>query len=218
MNILYLHGMGGGRTSRMPRELKKQLSNMNFTKDGKPCKLDVVCKTYDFDPEVATNQIAGWVETYHPVLVMAESMGAIHALGIQGIPHIYLSPALNYDHGVQMAQPLVALSSLFGHTITKQRRRGRQVIVGDPGLLAKFKPMIQSYKEAILSSPHRDLSYAYFGTRDPYKLGGIVSIEEYRRLYGDSYEEFDGGHCLDVRHIPDKILPKIVEMLGLEVA
>ena len=216
MNILYLHGMGGGSTSRMPSRLRQVLSNMHFTKDGEPCNLNVVCKTYDFDPEVATNQIADWVETYQPVLVMSESMGAIHALGIQGVPHIYISPALNYDRGVQMAQPLVAFSSLFGHTITKQRRKGRQRIVGDPSLLAKFKPMLERYKQAILDNP-RDLSYAYFGTRDPYKLGGIVSIEEYRRLYGDSYEEFDGGHCLDVSEICPRLLPKIVEMLGLEV-
>ena len=160
MNILYLHGMGGGSTSRMPVRLKQVLSNMHFTKDGEPCKLNVVCKTYNFDPEVATNQIAEWVETYQPARVMSESMGAI--------------------------------------------------------LEAKFKPMIQTYKEAILSNPQRDPSYAFFGNKDPYRTTDIVSIKEYQRLYGDSYEMFDGGHCLDVRQIRPKLLPKIVEMLGLE--
>ena len=217
MNILYLHGMGGGSTSRMPSRLRQVLSNMHFTKDGDPCKLNVVCKTYDFDPEVATNQIAGWVETYQPVLVMSESMGAIHALGIRGVPHIYISPALNYDRGAEFFLPLVSLGNMIGYTYTKQRGTKRQEIRGDYELVAKFKPMIQSYKEAILSGPQCDSSYAYFGSRDGYMMTGIVSIEEYKRLYGDSYEEYDGGHCLDVNQIKPRLVPKIVEMLGLEV-
>ena len=216
MNILYLHGMGGGSTSRMPVRLKQVLSNMHFTKDGEPCKLNVVCKTYNFDPEVATNQIAEWVETYQPALVMSESMGAIHALGIQGVPHIWLSPALNYDRGATFFQPMVSLANMLGFTYTKQRGANRQEIRGDYELVAKFKPMIQSYKEAILSNPQRDPSYAFFGNKDPYRTTDIVSIKEYQRLYGDSYEMFDGGHCLDVRQIRPKLLPKIVEMLGLE--
>lgn len=217
MNILYLHGMGGGSTSRMPSRLSQVLSNIHFTKDGEPCTLNVVCKTYDFDPEVATNQIAEWVETYQPALVMSESMGAIHALGIQGVPHIYISPALNYDRGAAFFLPLVSLGNMIGYTYTKQRGAKRQEIRGDRDLVAKFKPMIQSYKEAILSSPQRDPSYAFFGSKDGYMVPGIVSIEEYKRLYGDSYEVFDGGHCLDVSQIKPKLLPKVVEMLGLEV-
>ena len=217
MNILYLHGIGGGATSRMPVRLQQVLSNMHFTRDGEPCKLNVVCKTYDFDPQVATNQIAELVETYQPVLVMSESMGAIHALGIQGVPHIWLSPALNYDRGAQFFLPLVSLANLFGFTYTKQRGVKRQEIRGDHELVAKFKPMIQSYKETILNNPQRDPSYAFFGSKDEYMPTGIVSIKEYQRLFGDSYEVYDGGHCLNVRQIRPKILPKIVEMLGLEV-
>lgn len=215
MNILYLHGMGGGATSRMPVRLKQVLSNMHFTKDGEPCKLNVVCKTYNFDPEVATNQIAEWVETYQPALVMSESMGAIHALGIQGVPHIWLSPALNYDRGAELSLPWLLLSSVFGHTYTQQRGANRQEIRGDYELVAKFAPMIKSYKEAVLNT-QRDPSYAFFGSKDPYRKTDIVSIQEYQRLYGNSYEVYDGGHCLDVRQIRPRLLPKIVEMLGLE--
>ena len=217
MNILYLHGMGGGRTSRMPVRLRQVLNNMHFTKDGEPCRLNVVCMTYDFDPEVATSQIADWVKTYQPALVMAESMGAIHALGIQGVPHIWISPALNYDRGAEFMLPLVKLGNMIGYTYTKQRGAKRQEIRGDHELVAKFKPMIQSYKEAILSNPQRDPSYAFFGRKDGYMKAGIVSIEEYKRLYGDSYEVFDCGHCIDVSQIRPKLVPKIVEMLGLEV-
>lgn len=216
MNILYLHGMGGGSTSRMPVRLQQVLSNKHFTKDGEPCRLNVVCETYDFDPEVATNQIAEWVETYQPALVISESMGAIHALGIQGIPHIWLSPALNYDRGAEFFLPLVSIANMMGYTYTKQRGANRQEIRGDHELVAKFRPMIQTYKEMVVNSPQRYSSYAFFGNKDPFRTTGIVSIKEYKRLYGDSYEVYDGGHCLDVRQIQPKLLPKIVEMLGLE--
>ena len=201
MNILFLHGMGGSGGSYIPRCLDKKLSKMHFiTKDGEPCDLKVIRKTYNYDPDIATEQISKLVETNHPVLVIGESMGAIHALGIRGIPHIYLSPALNYDRGVDLFLPLAELGSKFGLIYRKRRGARRQEIVGDPKLLAKFKPMLDGYKQAILDNP-RDPSYAYFGKNDPFKVRGIVCIEEYKRLYGDSgdnYEEFDGGHVLDV--------------------
>ena len=50
-NVLYIHGMGGGGDSRIPSILKGQL-------DG----LDVVVRTYSFDPDVAWVQISSWVD------------------------------------------------------------------------------------------------------------------------------------------------------------
>ena len=217
MNILFLHGMGGGQTTWMPKKLNQVLSKMNFTKDGEPCTLHVICETYDFDPEVATQQIGQWVETYQPVMVISESMGAIHALGIQGIPHIYLSPALNYDRGVKIAMPLVAICEKMGIHYHKQRGRNNQLIHGDTKLLAKFQPMIESYKEAIRRNPHPDTTYAYFGKKDEFRRAGIVSIKEYERLFGSSYETYEGGHVLDVSNAERVLVPKIVEMLGLEI-
>ena len=218
MNILYLHGMGSGsKTSRVANKLRTELPKMQFTKGGEPCTLNLICETYDFDPEVATKQIAGWVETYQPVLVIGESMGSIHALGIQGIPHIYISPALNYDRGTEFIMPLMTLANLIGYHYTSQRGKQRQKIDGNPELLAKFRPMIQSYKEAILSRPQRDPSFAFFGSNDKYMLSGIVSIKEYERLYGDSYEVHEGGHIFGANYVKPRLVPKIVEMLGLEI-
>ena len=218
MNILYLHGMGSGsQTSRVANKLRTELPKMQFTKGGEPCTLNLICETYDFDPEDATQQIAGWVEAYQPVLVIGESMGSIHALGIQGIPHIYISPALNYDRGTEFFKPLMTLANLIGYHYTSQRGAQRQLIDGNPELLAKFRPMIQSYKEAILSSPQRDPSFAFFGRHDKYMMSGIVSVKEYERLYGNSYVVHEGGHIFDSRYVKSRLVPKIAEMLGLEV-
>ena len=88
MNVLYIHGMGGGGDSRIPSIL-----NDHFESTG--AGINVIARTYDFDPEVAAGQINAWVEELKPVLVIGESLGTIHALRITGVPHILISPSLN---------------------------------------------------------------------------------------------------------------------------
>ena len=75
INVLYLHGMGGGGDSRIPSILNEALQGSNVR---------VVVRTYDFDPETASGQIAAWVEELNPSLVIGESLGALHALRIKG--------------------------------------------------------------------------------------------------------------------------------------
>ena len=82
MPILYIHGMGGGGDSRIPSILREE-------------GLDVIVRTYDFDPDVASAQITLWVDELKPELVIGESLGSLHALRIQGIPKVLVSPALN---------------------------------------------------------------------------------------------------------------------------
>ena len=49
--ILYIHGMGGGADSRIPSILSECM----------PEGLEVVVRTYDFDPEIAREQISSWI-------------------------------------------------------------------------------------------------------------------------------------------------------------
>ena len=85
-NVLYIHGMGGGGDSRIPSILSEILS---------PEGIAVTVRTYDFDPEVAVAQIAGWVRELQPELVIGESLGALQAMRVRGVAHMYVSPALN---------------------------------------------------------------------------------------------------------------------------
>ena len=85
-NVLYIHGMGGGGDSRIPSILADALSADN---------INVVVRTYDFDPEVGAGQIADWVNELEPELVIGESLGALQAMRVSGVPHVYVSPALN---------------------------------------------------------------------------------------------------------------------------
>ena len=49
INVLYIHGMGGGGDSRIPSIL-----NQILAAEG----IEIIVKTYDFDPDVAAQQIA----------------------------------------------------------------------------------------------------------------------------------------------------------------
>ena len=77
--------MGGGGDSRIPRLLRERFAGTD---------LRCVVRTYDFDPEAGRAQIASWVEELQPSLVIGESLGAIQALRVRGIPHLFVSPSL----------------------------------------------------------------------------------------------------------------------------
>ena len=85
-DVLYIHGMGGGGDSRIPSILNEALTSHGVS---------VHVRTYDFDPEIAALQIAAWNDEVKPDLVIGESLGALHAIRIKGVPHLLVSPALN---------------------------------------------------------------------------------------------------------------------------
>ena len=102
MDILYIHGMGGGADSRIPSILKERLAVLAPA-------LRVTVRTYDFAPDIACGQIAAWVEELKPGLVIGESMGAIHALAVSGVPHLLVSPSLNAPIFFSILQWLVLI-------------------------------------------------------------------------------------------------------------
>ena len=84
-NVLYIHGMGGGGDSRIPSILR----------DNMPEGVNVIVRTYSFDPETAWTQISSWLDELHPSVIVGESLGSLNAIRIKGLPHILVSPSLN---------------------------------------------------------------------------------------------------------------------------
>ena len=93
-NVLYIHGMGGGADSRIPSILRECFS---VSSERNEEDISIVCRTYDFDPEKAAGQISFWIEELNPVLIIGESLGALHAIRVKDIPHLFVSPALNIN-------------------------------------------------------------------------------------------------------------------------
>ena len=204
-NVLYIHGMGGGSDSRIPSILADALSADN---------INVVVRTYDFDPEVGASQIAGWVNEFNPELVIGESLGALQAMRVTGVSHIYVSPALN---SALYFIPLAWLTLIPGVTryfdnLYRPKDGDRQPLHFTFSILRKYR---RHRKEALAASAAdggKYMNLAFFGTHDHYRRSGVVSVRSWRRLFGkDSYVIYDGTHFMEEEFIHSMLVPVIKE-------
>ena len=204
VNVLYIHGMGGGGDSRIPSILKDDLAA-----DG----INVVVRTYDFDPEAAAVQIAAWVDELKPRLIMGESLGCIHAIRIKGLPHLLVSPSLNaplYLGYLSWIALIPGISWLFGR-IYKPKEGDRQALNFSFSLLRKY---IAHRKAAMANTPangSRDYFHAFIGTKDHYRRSGIVSIRTWKKHFGETYTLYAGTHFTEEEFIYSLVVPKIRE-------
>lgn len=204
VNVLYIHGMGGGGDSRIPSILKEDLAA-----DG----INVVVRTYDFDPEAAAVQIAAWVDELKPRLIMGESLGCIHAIRIKGLPHLLVSPSLNaplYLGYLSWIALIPGISWLFGR-IYKPKEGDRQALNFSFSLLRKY---IAHRKAAMANTPangSRDYFHAFIGTKDHYRRSGIVSIRSWKKNFGETCTLYEGTHFTEEQFIYSLIVPKIRE-------
>lgn len=188
MPILYIHGMGGGSDSRIPSILQEE-------------GLDVVVRTYDFDPEVASVQIGSWVDEVKPELVIGESLGSLHALKIQGVPKVLVSPALNapiYFEILAWLTLIPGVTALFNR-IYRPREGDRQPLNFTFKTLRKYMP---HRREALtVSASSSDRIFALLGTRDHYRKTGIVSFRTWKKYFGDAFLVYDGTHFTEEEYV-----------------
>ena len=207
-NILYIHGMGGGGDSRIPSILDQAL---------RPEGVRVIVRTYDFDPQVASRQIASWVDELQPRLIMGESLGSLHAIRIKGIPHILISPSLNAS---LYFSNLAWLALVPGVTALLDRiYRPRE---GDRQPLHFTYPVMRRYaahrKDALANSPaagSTDSFYAFFGRRDHYRKSGIVSVRTWKKYFGETFEWYDGTHFTEEEYIYSRVIPYLLNRLDI---
>lgn len=210
--ILYIHGMGGGADSRIPSILNEWFAARDVV-EGSDVK--VVARTYDFDPELASAQIGGWVEELKPVMVIGESLGSLHALRITGVPHILISPALNASYYFQVMAWLTLIPGvtwLFDR-IYKPREGDRQPLHFTFRTLRKYR---NHRREAMLTSAAgNDDFHAFIGTKDHYRRTGVVSLHTWKKHFGETYTTYEGTHFTEEEYIFSLIIPKIKELLKL---
>ena len=204
-NVLYIHGMGGGGDSRIPSILAELLSADD---------INVIVRTYDFDPEIGASQVQGWVSELNPELIVGESLGALQAMRVRGVAHMYVSPALN---SALYFVPLAWLSLIPGVTrffdrIYRPREGDRQPLHFTFRTLRKYR---RHRKEALAASAAdggKCMNLAFFGTYDHYRRSGVVSVRSWRRLFGkDSYVIYDGTHFMEEEFIRSMLAPAIKE-------
>ena len=201
--ILYVHGMGGGGDSRIPNQLKTLLD---------PSEFRIIIRTYDFDPPLGREQLAGWVRDEKPDLVIGESLGAIQALRIQGVPHLFVSPSLGAPRKLVSIAPLArfALGRWYLHRRYPVKEGDRQPLKFRYDVLRRY----QAHWEAALASiDPQGYYYAFFGTDDHYMRSGVVSVELWKQLFGDSFTMYPGTHFMEEEFIESLLVPKILETL-----
>lgn len=208
INVLYIHGMGGGGDSRIPAILRDALSGKG---------VNVVVRTYDFDPDTAHRQICSWVEELSPSLVIGESLGAVHTLRIKGYPHLLISPSLNAPLflGYLSWLALVPGVTRFLDRIYRPKEGDRQKLHFTFSTLRKY---IRHRREALANSTlsgSSDYYFAFFGTDDHYRKSGIVSVGTWRKYFGNTLMMYEGTHFTEEEHIYAKILPLICKLLGI---
>ena len=210
VNVLYIHGMGGGGDSRIPSILNDALSTKGVR---------IIVHTYDFDPETAHTQIEEWVNFYRPSLVIGESLGAIHAIRVRNIPHLLISPAINAP--IHLGRIFCSLSLIPGMTmlldrIYRPREGDRQILHFSYGILRKY---IAHRRDAMKNTPRKgshDSFHAFIGTRDHYRKFGVVSIRAWKRHFGDTFTLYEGTHFTEDEFIHSLIVPEICNALDIK--
>ena len=192
--------MGGGGDSRIPSILREE-------------GLDVIVRTYDFDPEVASDQITSWVDELKPELVVGESLGSLHALRIQGVPKVLVSPALNAPIYFEMLAWLTLIpgvTALFNR-IYRPREGDRQSMRFTFSVLKKYMPHRRA--ALALSASSSDRVFALLGTRDHYRKSGVVSFRTYKKYFGDAFLAYDGTHFTEEEYVRTDLKKIILKIL-----
>ena len=208
INVLYIHGMGGGGDSRIPSILRDALADRN---------INVVVRTYDFDPEAAHRQISAWVEELAPALVIGESLGSVHTLRVRNIPHILISPSLNaplYLGYLSWLCLLPGVTFLFDR-IYRPKDGDRQKLHFTFRTLRKYLKHRREAMRNTTRSGSTDYYFAFFGTDDHYRKSGIVSLRTWKKHFGDSLMVYEGTHFTEEEHIYSKIIPLICNVLDV---
>ena len=195
--------MGGGGDSRIPRLLREQFAGTD---------LRCIVRTYDFDPEIGRVQIASWVEELRPDLIIGESLGAIQALRVRGIPQLFVSPSLGApDFLVRLAWVCnVPGGKALLHRIWRVKEGDRQPLRFEYAILKKYGPHWADAKKAAAEGGYH---FAFFGTRDHYRKSGVVKISSWEELFGKTYVIYDGTHFMEEEYVYTLLIPKIREIL-----
>lgn len=212
INILYIHGMGGGLDSRIPRVLKEDLAD--FLPED--IEAEVIVRTYDIDPDIAFGQITSWFDEIRPDLVIGESLGSLHAIRLKGVPHILVSPAIGAARWMSTVSLIPGIPTLM-RCIFKPYSPDRQSLDFTHKILSHYRGI---RKQVLDSSPRRggnDYFFAFFGTADHYRRSGVVSVRKWAKYFGpDTYNIYEGTHFMEDEYLHTMLIPKIISVLGLE--
>lgn len=206
LDVLYIHGMGGGSDSRIPLLLGEILA---------PNGVNVVARTYDFDPQKGQKQIESWLAELKPALIIGESLGSLHAIKVKGLPHILVSPSLNaplYFECLSWLALIPGVTALFDR-IYRPRSGDRQPLHFTHRILGKYLAHRKAALDNSALAGCDEFFFAFFGSRDHYRRSGIVSIRTWKKYFGDTFLIYDGTHFMEEEFVRSLLASKILDIL-----
>lgn len=206
--VLYIHGMGGGGDSRIPSILSDIFKETSS-------EIRVVARTYDFDPEIAAEQISSWVKELKPDLIVGESLGSVQAIRVSGIPHLFVSPSLNAPlyFGRLAFLALIPGVTWILDRIYRPKEGDRQKLHFTFKVLLKYRKHRKIALRNSTKSGSPDLFYAFFGHNDHYRKSGIVSVKTWEKYFGKTYSMYDGTHFMEEEFVRSMLVPMICKVL-----
>ena len=206
--VLYIHGMGGGGDSRIPSILSDIFKETSS-------EIRVVARTYDFDPEIAAEQISSWVKELKPDLIVGESLGSVQAIRVSGIPHLFVSPSLNAPlyFGRLAFLALIPGVTWILDRIYRPKEGDRQKLHFTFKVLRKYRKHRKIALRNSTKSGSPDLFYAFFGHNDHYRKSGIVSVKTWEKYFGKTYSMYDGTHFMEEEFVRSMLVPMICKVL-----
>ena len=152
------------------------------------------------------------MEELHPDLVIGESLGAIQALRVRGIPHLFVSPSLGApDLLVRLAWICrVPGGKAILHRIWRVKEGDRQPLRFEYDILKKYGP---HWADAQKAASEGGYHYAFFGTRDHYRKSGVVNVDTWSKMFGNTFQIYEGTHFMEEEYVYALLIPKIREVL-----
>ena len=200
--------MGGGGDSRIPSILSDIFKETSS-------ELRVVVRTYDFDPEIAAEQISSWVKELKPDLIIGESLGSLQAIRVSGIPHLFVSPSLNaplYFGRLAFLALIPGVTRILDR-IYRPKEGDRQKLHFTFKVLRKYRKHRKIALRNSTKSGSPDLFYAFFGHNDHYRKSGIVSVKTWEKYFGKTYSMYDGTHFMEEEFVRSMLVPMICKVL-----
>ena len=205
--ILYVHGMGGGGDSRIPSILRDILAG----------EAEIIVRTYPFKPEEAAVLIGRWYATLRPDLVIGESMGALHAIALKGVPHLLVSPSLNAPSFFRVMAAVVRIpgvTALFDR-FWRPREGDRQPLHFIRENLVGWPACRRNALQNAPDNGGTDYFHAFFGRHDHYRRSGVVRIRTWKKHFGPgSWSLYDGSHFMEEPFIHSLLVPRIRALLS----
>ncbi|MGN0189256.1 MAG: hypothetical protein ACI395_07055, partial [Candidatus Cryptobacteroides sp.] len=164
-----------------------------------------------------------WVAELHPALIVGESLGALQAIRVKGLPHILVSPSLNAPLylGYLAFLALVPGMSALLDRIYRPKPGDRQPLHFSFPVLRKYRSHRKMALENSTRSGSGDYFFAFFGKHDHYRRSGIVSVRTWRKHFGGegqkepSYQMYDGTHFMEEEFVRTILIDKIYSVIRM---